>query len=249
MTPETTRSQRVPTPVSLPKRSESPQMFDRIARRYDLLNHLLSLRLDFYWRRRAVRMLPGAPNQRVLDLACGTGDLTLAALKRKIPGMSIVGVDLAERMLALFEHKLEQLGLQNRVELIQADALALPLQDESFDATMIAFGIRNMPDTVDSLKEMCRVLRPGGRAIILEFSLPQNSLVRTVYLLYFRYLLPILGRLISGDPVAYRYLNRTVETYEYGDQFLRLMQQAGFRNLTRTPLSLGVVTIYRGEKP
>ncbi|MCK4856717.1 MAG: bifunctional demethylmenaquinone methyltransferase/2-methoxy-6-polyprenyl-1,4-benzoquinol methylase UbiE [candidate division Zixibacteria bacterium] len=223
-------------------------MFDRIARRYDLLNHLLSFGFDFYWRRRAVKNLDKAGVGLVIDLACGTGDLSLAAARTGDCNGLIVGIDMAGGMLKLAGRKISARNLNKQVKLLHANAMALPLQDNCADAVMIAFGIRNMPDTVACLSEICRVLKPSGRAIVLEFSLPENRLIRTLYLPYLRWILPHLGRMISGDRQAYTYLDKTVETYCYGDEFVRLMKDADFANIALTPLTGGIVTIYTGEK-
>lgn len=227
-------------------RDDVPQMFDRISRRYDLLNHLLSFGCDFHWRRQAVRELGNSSNQLVLDLATGTGDLALAAVKADAD-RKIVGVDMAGQMLSLAAAKIDKCRLSDRVGLVRGNGIMLPLAKGSVDAAMIAFGIRNMPDTSLCLDEFRRVIRSGGRLVVLEFSLPSNPVMRAAYLTYFRYILPILGRLVSGDSFAYRYLNGTVESYVRGEKFLALMRQAGFANVRQRQLTFGVVTIYTGE--
>ncbi|MFH2056746.1 MAG: bifunctional demethylmenaquinone methyltransferase/2-methoxy-6-polyprenyl-1,4-benzoquinol methylase UbiE [bacterium] len=231
-----------------PSRKGVHLMFDRIARRYDLLNHLLSAGLDIRWRRKAVEQLPQLPGVKILDLACGTGDLAIAAAKRLGRDCHIVGVDLAEKMLAIGRHKIAARGLDQVITLQSGDGMALSFAEHELDAVMIAFGIRNMPDSVGCLREICRVLKPGGRLVVLEFSLPANWLMRTWYLFYFRYVLPLVGTLVSGDGYAYRYLNRTVETYEHGEAFLDLMCQAGFAEVRQQRLSAGIASIYVGDK-
>ncbi len=231
----------------VPSRIGVPEMFDRISRRYDLLNHLLSLGLDIRWRRQAARRLASSPDQVLLDLACGTGDLAIAAIRSGRPDRFVVGVDMAAQMLRLAEQKISRRGLAERIRFVRGDGMSLPLADRSVDAAMIAFGIRNMPDTATCLNELHRVVRPGGRLVVLEFSIPENRLVRSLYLPYFRHILPRLGRMISGDGYAYRYLDRTVETYTYGEEFVALMEAAGFVNVRRRPLTWGVVTLYTGE--
>lgn len=233
----------------VPSRIGVPEMFDRISRRYDLLNHLLSLGLDIRWRKQAVKRLGMGPRQTVLDLACGTGDLALEAVRSGPRDRFVLGVDMASQMLHLAEQKIKQRGLSDQIRIVQGDGMALPLADNSIDAAMIAFGIRNMPDTETCLRELRRALRSGGRLVVLEFSIPQNRLVRSLYLPYFRHILPLLGRMISGDSYAYRYLDRTVETYTYGEEFVALMEAAGFTAAKQQPLTWGVVTLYTGEIP
>ena len=232
----------------VPSRSGVHVMFDRISPRYDLLNHLLSLGLDYSWRRRAVSKLGVGSNQTVLDLACGTGDLLLAARKRIDDGNRLIGLDKAPQMLSRAAMKIAHRNVAS-TKLILGDGMALPLADGTVDATMIAFGIRNMPDTVGCLQEMCRILKPGGKAIVLEFSLPHNRVLRALHRFYLRTFVPFLGRVVSGDVHAYRYLDRTIETFAQGKEFCRLMQMAGFTEVEAEALSFGIVTIYTGWRP
>ena len=223
-------------------------MFDRIAGRYDLLNHLLSAGLDRRWRKRVANLLPPGDNLHVLDLACGTGDqlIALTASGRVVHG---VGLDLAEEMLTIGREKISQRGLEQVLSLQTGDAENLPFDQNSFDAVTIAFGIRNMIDVKRTLREMLRVLKPKGRALILEFSIPRHRLVRGPYLFYLRHVLPRLGAIISGDSAAYRYLNETIETFPHGEVFCQIMRDTGFANVTATPLTAGIVSLYRGDKP
>jgi len=230
-----------------PSRYDVWRMFDRIAPRYDLLNHLLSLNRDKAWRKRMGRLLPEGNNLSVLDLATGTGDQLLALHDTGTVSFG-VGLDMAAEMMAIGMKKIEVRGLADRLTMVRGDASVIPFADNSFDAVTITFGIRNLVDVRTGLTEMLRVLRPGGRALILEFSLPENRLLRRMYLLYFRHLLPRLGALISGDRQAYRYLNQTVETFPYGEDFCALMRNAGFGEVAAHPLTLGIATIYRGDK-
>jgi demethylmenaquinone methyltransferase/2-methoxy-6-polyprenyl-1,4-benzoquinol methylase len=222
-------------------------MFDRIAGRYDLLNRLLSSGIDRRWRARLAQKLPPGENLEALDLASGTADqlIALHATGRVARGL---GLDLAEQMLAIGRDKISRLGLGQKLTLAVGDAENLPVQAGSFDAVTISFGIRNMTDPARTLAEMYRALKPGGRALILEFSLPSNRAVRRVYLIYLRHILPRLGALISGDSSAYRYLNETIETFPYGDTFCQLMTNAGFTKVACTPLTFGIASIYVGEK-
>jgi demethylmenaquinone methyltransferase/2-methoxy-6-polyprenyl-1,4-benzoquinol methylase len=223
-------------------------MFDRISHRYDLLNHLLSFGRDFAWRRRAVGFLPKAADMVVLDLACGTADLALTAVKHRGNGIRVFGVDMSERMLRVGLTKVSRRGLADCVHLLRGDGMQLPLPDGKFDAAMIAFGIRNMSDPRLCLRELFRILRPGGRLVVLEFSIPENRLIRALYLPYFRYILPRLGGLVSGDTFAYSYLDRTVETFARGEEFEQLLREAGFERTLQQPLTFGVATIYVGDK-
>lgn len=231
-----------------PSRSDVWRMFDRIAHRYDLLNRLLSAGQDVRWRNKLAANLPGRSRQRVLDLATGTADVLLSLFRKSNHIEWAVGMDMAQRMLDIGREKVRERNLQHTIALLPGDAVYLPFQNDCFDAVTIAFGIRNVTDVNRSLREMQRVLRPGGRALILEFSLPANALFRRLYLFYFRHILPTIGGLISGDNYAYRYLNRTVETFPYGRAFCRLMEEAGFRQVQAIPLTFGIATIYRGEK-
>ena len=223
-------------------------MFDRIAHRYDLLNHLLSANQDRRWRSRVNRHLPDGDRLTILDLATGTADQLLAAYNsgRMASG---VGIDPAERMLAIGRNKISEHGLSNILSLHTGRAEQTGLPDNSFDVVTISFGIRNVTDVSAALSEMYRVLRPGGRALILEFSLPRNTIIRKAYLFYFRHILPRVGAVISGDARAYRYLNQTVETFPYGEDFCSLMRDAGFVEVRETPLTLGIATVYQGDKP
>jgi demethylmenaquinone methyltransferase/2-methoxy-6-polyprenyl-1,4-benzoquinol methylase len=224
-------------------------MFDRIAHRYDLLNRLLSFGRDVAWRRRLVTRLPEGEPLAVLDLATGTADVLLT-LARECPRVRTgVGADMSGGMLEHGHRKIRERGLDGRFRLVRTDATALGLAPGAFDAVTIAFGIRNVIDVDAGLREMFRVLRPGGRALILEFSLPANRAFRALYLFYFRHVLPRLGGLISGDFAAYRYLNQTVETFPYGDAFARLMRDAGFTRVEAEPLTFGIATLYRGDRP
>ena len=223
-------------------------MFDRIAPRYDLLNRLLSGGRDVAWRKRLARHLPPGEDLRVLDLATGTGDVLIMLDQASGRIGSGLGVDMAGEMLALGQRKLERGGLTGRFTLARADATVIPAADDSVDAVTIAFGIRNVDCVEKALAEMRRVLKPGGRALILEFSLPSNRLFRAGYLFYFRHVLPGIGGLISGDRQAYRYLNETVESFPYGEAFIQLMERQGFHSVKEHPLTFGIASIYEGEK-
>lgn len=240
-------SHQTPNSPDSPSRRDVHKMFDRIASRYDLLNHLLSANIDKRWRKRVARLLPDGDNLSVLDLACGTGDqlITLHETGRVSQG---IGIDLAEKMLNVGREKINRLKLDSSLSLQTGDAGKIPFGNDLYDAVTISFGIRNMTDVNQTLCEMHRVLKPGGRALILEFSLPANGLLRNGYLLYLRHILPKLGALISGDNAAYRYLNETIETFPHGSAFCALMTNAGFKAVLQTTLSTGIASIYQGDK-
>ncbi len=222
-------------------------MFDRIAPRYDLLNQLLSFGRDAAWRKQFIRHLPPGSSLHALDLATGTADVLIALAKNPRVATG-TGLDMSWEMLRRGRQKLLRLGLTPRFTLLRGDATAQGLAPETFDLVTMSFGIRNVTDVSACLREMRRVLKPGGRALILEFSLPGNRLLRALYLAYFRHLLPRIGGLISGDSHAYRYLNTTVETFPYGGAFLELMTGAGFHHVQAHPLTFGIATLYQGDK-
>ncbi len=231
-----------------PQRAQVWQMFDRIARRYDLLNHLLSLGQDIRWRKKVAQVLPEKSNQKILDLATGTGDQLLYLFQTSSRIASATGTDLALEMLDIGKEKVRQQQLQNVITLQEGNAEDIQFEEGSFDTVTISFGIRNVTDVKKALSEMYRVLTPGGRVIILEFSLPKIRIIRKLYLIYFRYVLPFIGGLISGDRYAYRYLNQTVETFPYGKAFCDLISGQGFDEVEMLPLTFGVATIYYGKK-
>ncbi len=230
-----------------PSRDNAWKMFDRIAHRYDLLNRLLSFGQDSIWRRRVARLLPDGSDLHLLDLATGTADLLLSLKKRSERIGFGVGLDMASRMLAIGRQKITRTSQADKLTLVRSDACRLPFDDSTFNAVTIAFGIRNVIDVPLALREMHRVMKPNGRVLILEFSLPENRFVRKIYLLYFRHVLPAVGALVSGDSQAYRYLNETVETFPHGQDFCRLMEGAGFANVKANRLTLGVASIYQGD--
>jgi demethylmenaquinone methyltransferase/2-methoxy-6-polyprenyl-1,4-benzoquinol methylase len=215
-------------------------MFGSIARRYDLANHALSCGIDFYWRRRAADIVVSWRPRRIVDLATGTGDLALA-LQKKVPGAEVTGVDFVPEMLELAQRK----GLRRT---IVADAMKLPLPDASFDCVTIAFGLRNMENWSGALTEMARVLRQDGHLLVLEFSLPTISIVRTMYRFYLHRCLPLLGSFLTGRKSAYDYLGESIEEFPTGRSMLNLIDASGFRQVTIQPLSCGIATIYTAQK-
>lgn len=241
------KSNRMTTAPASPSRENAPRMFDRIAHRYDLLNHLLSINRDKFWRRRLTDFLGEADNFKLLDLATGTGDQLLAMFETGKVAHGL-GVDPSEGMLAIARQKIINLNLEDMLEVQTGRGENIPAKNESFDVVTISFGIRNVVDLDQSLVEIFRVLKPGGRVLILEFSLPSNRIFRAGYLFYFRHILPILGGLISGDNQAYQYLNQTVETFPYGEDFVARVRRAGFLRTEVCPLTFGLVSIYVGHK-
>ncbi len=232
-----------------PSRREVWKMFDRIAPRYDLLNRMLSFRQDVAWRKCMARYLPPDGQLRLLDVATGTADQIFSLIRREPRIVSAVGVDMSEGMLEVGREKVRQRGLADRINLRTGDATTIPEPSGIYDAVTISFGIRNVIDVVQALGEMRRVLRPGGRVLVLEFSLPGWAPFRAAYLFYLRNILPILGGILSGDREAYRYLNLTVETFPYGAAFCALMEKAGLVNVVHHPLTFGIATIYQGDAP
>ncbi|MFC1493017.1 bifunctional demethylmenaquinone methyltransferase/2-methoxy-6-polyprenyl-1,4-benzoquinol methylase UbiE [candidate division KSB1 bacterium] len=232
-----------------PSRVKVWKLFDRISQRYDLLNRLLSFYRDVRWRKEVVNHLNDTGGQIVLDLATGTADLLITLCSGSDKVTKGFGIDPAEKMMEIGRRKIQKKNLDNYSFLFPGNAEDIPFRANTFDAVTIAFGIRNLTDVDRGLREMFRILKPGGRSIILEFSLPENRIIRSFYLFYFRNILPRIGAVISGDKYAYNYLNRTVETFPYGDAFSSLMNKAGFSDLKSVALTLGVATIYTGVKP
>jgi demethylmenaquinone methyltransferase / 2-methoxy-6-polyprenyl-1,4-benzoquinol methylase len=219
-------------------------MFDAIAGRYDLLNHLLSAGIDRRWRTHAIRSLALSGREIVLDLCTGTADVAIAA-RRAAPGARrVVGVDFSSEMLRVGRAKLQHEGLAERITLMRADATRVPVATSSIDAVTIAFGIRNVQDPQAACAEMRRVLRPGGRVAILEFAIPQTPGLRQLYLLYFRAILPLVGRLVSRHTAAYGYLPASVSAFASPDAFVTILRQAGFVDVAAVPLTFGIVFLY-----
>ncbi|MBI3236254.1 MAG: bifunctional demethylmenaquinone methyltransferase/2-methoxy-6-polyprenyl-1,4-benzoquinol methylase UbiE [Chlamydiales bacterium] len=235
-----------------PSRQEIWKMFDRISSTYDCINRVMTFGLDGYWRKKISTFLPEGDHLHLLDCATGTADQIIALMKHSDKASKkiarAVGIDLSEKMVALGVKKIAKKPYADLVDLKQASALKIPFADQTFDCVTISFGIRNVCDTLLALKEFLRVLKPGGRVLILEGTVPQNPVLKTFHLLYLRYLLPLIGGAISHQASAYRYLNETIETFPSGERFLHLMQTAGFSQTHSHLLTGGIVTIYRGDK-
>jgi len=223
-------------------------MFDAIAPRYDFLNRLLSLGIDRRWRRFSVMQLMVPPEGRVLDIATGTGDVALEIARQTEASVKIVGVDFTQGMLVKGLEKVQQPALKGRIKMVNAPCEALPMPDGSFDGVSIAFGIRNVVERERGLAEMVRVLKPGGRVVILEFSQPRSELFRALYLFYFTRLLPAIGGLFSRRS-AYQYLPDSVLDFPSTANFLEMMSAAGFEQLRHYPMTGGIATVYVGSRP
>ena len=223
-------------------------MFDAIAGRYDLLNTVLSAGLDRYWRRRAINALKLTGRERVLDVCTGTADVAIGAARRAKGAARVVGVDFSGSMLAHGLVKVKHAALSDRIQLIRGDAMALPAADSSVDAATIAFGIRNVQRAEVACRELWRVLRPGGRFAILEFGLPVIPAVRPLYFWYFNQVLPRIGRAVSRHDAAYSYLPQSVGSFQFGEEFARVLRDTGFSQVEAGPLALGIVYLYTGQK-
>lgn len=229
------------------RKKESYKIFDDIAKTYDFLNHFLSLGIDIYWRNKLLKHLPQKDSINALDLATGTGDVALTLVKDQRV-KKITGLDLSIGMIEVGKEKVKKKKLDQRINLMIGDGTNIEAADSTFDLTTISFGIRNFNDPQKSLHEIYRVLRPNGRVMIMEFSIPKNFIVRSVYFFYFRNLLPFIGNIVSKHKDAYTYLNQSVETFPYGEAFLKLMDNAKFKNLRAIPLTFGIATLYIGDK-
>jgi demethylmenaquinone methyltransferase/2-methoxy-6-polyprenyl-1,4-benzoquinol methylase len=218
-------------------------MFDAIAGRYDFLNHLLSAGLDKEWRKRAIAELHLTGRETVLDLCTGTADLAIAAISVRQPARRVIGVDFSGAMLQIGQRK-----IVSGIDLIRGDATCIPLNDATVDAVTIGFGIRNVERAGEACREILRVLRPGGKLVILEFSLPRSTVLRHLYVWYFRQILPRIGRLVSKHPSAYTYLPQSVEAFPSPEQFSQQLRAAGFGTVRATPLTFGIVYLFVAMK-
>ena len=232
----------------MPRKENVRAMFDDIAPTYDKLNHVLSLNVDKLWRRHALKEIVDGTPQRILDVACGTGDSTISIAKAAAEGSTVTGADISEGMMALVTEKAEKAGVGDRITLQVADGEALPYEEGSFDRVTCAFGIRNFERKDKGLQEFRRVLRPGGAAVILELSVPQNRLVRWAYDLYFLHVLPWLGGAVSGDKAAYRYLPASVHGFPSPKAFCSMMEAAGFKDVRCLTYSMGLCRLFVGVR-
>jgi len=229
------------------KKTQVARMFDSISWRYDLLNHLLSVGIDVYWRRKAMRELKALKPKLILDVATGTGDLAIQAIKSLDPD-KVIGVDISAGMMEIGRKKIEAKGLAKKIELRRGDSENLPFEENKFDAVIVAFGVRNFENLEKGLAEMLRVLKPGGKVVVLEFSKPDRFPFREFYGLYFRFVVPIIGRLVSKDKVAYDYLPESVHAFPRGKTFVDILDRLGYKNTACKPLTFEIASIYTGTK-
>ena len=234
----------------LPKPEEKKQyvraMFDGVASKYDFLNHLLSLGIDIYWRRRALKLINFSMNPKLLDLATGTGDVAIMAVR--MGAQHVYGVDLSEGMLAYGRKKIEKEKMTDAIDMICGEGERIPMEDACVDASTIAFGIRNVVDIPQTLREMARVTKTSGMIVVLEFSQPQWPVMKQLYQFYFTQVLPRIGSLFSKDKKAYHYLPASVMRFPARDEFAQMMEQAGYTNVRHFDMTLGIVTVYSGIK-
>ena len=221
-------------------------MFNNISRRYDFLNHLLSLGIDRLWRKTGIRLLKPLHPQFILDVATGTGDFAIQALT--LTPMKVTGIDISEGMLEMGRKKVEKLGLSHKVELMKGDSENLQFADNTFDAATVGFGVRNFEDLEKGLAEILRVLKPGAMLVVLEFSRPRKFPMRQLYNFYFKNILPGLGRLISSDQSAYTYLPESVEVFPDGTDFENILKKVGFKETACKPLTFGISSVYTARK-
>lgn len=234
------------TASNLSKKAQVAEMFNNIAGRYDFLNHFLSLGIDKGWRKKAIAEVIEIKPNTVLDVATGTGDMAIAT--SKIHPCVITGVDIADQMLEIGRKKILAKKLQNTITLQTGDSEQMPFADKSFDAVMCAYGVRNFEHLEAGLTEMNRVLRPGGKVVILEFSHPGTFPVKQLYSFYFRYILPALGKWLSKNARAYSYLHESVMAFPEGKQFCSILEKCGFKEAKYRSLTFGVTTIYTANK-
>ena len=229
------------------KKVEVERMFDKIAPKYDLLNRVLSLGIDVRWRKRMIGYLKEDAPKRLLDVATGTADVAIMAAKMLKPE-SVVGIDIANQMLELGRGKIGREGLERVVTLEAGDSERMRFEADAFDAVTVAFGVRNFENLEKGLAEMHRVLRPGGKAVVLEFSKPGIFPLKQIYNAYFRYVLPLIGRLTSRDMRAYSYLFESVQAFPEGEDFLNILTKLGYQNPTCERLTFGICSIYSATK-
>ena len=228
------------------KKEQVARMFDSISGNYDFLNHFLSLGIDIRWRKKAVKLLaPGKP-KLILDVATGTGDFAVETLK--LNPDKVIGVDISEGMLEVGRKKMKDRGYDSRIELLSGDSENLPFEENKFDAVIVAFGVRNFENLEKGLTEMHRVLKPGGRMVVLEFSKPRMFPFKQLYNFYFNFILPKIGKVISKDPAAYTYLPESVQAFPDGDSFVSILNRLGFKDTVCKPLTLGISSLYTGIK-
>jgi demethylmenaquinone methyltransferase/2-methoxy-6-polyprenyl-1,4-benzoquinol methylase len=228
------------------KKQQVADMFDNISHKYDFLNHFLSLGIDIRWRKKGIKLLKDIQPKQILDIATGTGDFAIEALK--LNPDHVTGVDISEGMLNVGREKLKKRKLDDKITLTSGDSENLPFEDNKFDAIIVAFGVRNFENLEKGLSEMFRVLRPGGKVVVLEFSKPKSFPFKQLYNFYFKNILPTLGKTISKDNAAYTYLPESVKSFPDGKDFTSILDKLGFKDTVCKPLTLGISSIYTGIK-
>ena len=228
------------------KKEEVRGMFNKIAHRYDYLNHFLSLGIDRQWRKKLRKALSKYNPDSILDVATGTADLAIELAKLR--PTTIIGVDIAETMLAMGDKKIKKKGLQSMITLKEGDSEDLPFEDHIFDAAVVSYGVRNFETPLKGLKEIQRVLKPGGVLMILEFGMPDKFPVKQGYSFYFNFILPLWGRIFSGSYESYKYLPESVKTFPYGFTFVELLKDAGFKTASARKLTMGITYLYEAVK-
>ena len=231
----------------LGKKEQVAGMFDDIAYRYDLMNRVLSAGIDIRWRKKALKELTGFMPRRLLDVATGTGDMAIMAANMLNPD-EIIGIDISEGMLGMGRKKVKGLGLEDHIKLLNGDCETINFENDSFDAVTVAFGVRNFENLEKGLSEIKRVLKPGARLVVLEFSRPQMGGPKVLFNLYMKLVAPNMGKLFSKNRSAYEYLDKSIKKFPEGKHFTDILDKLGYRNSFSKPLSLGICSIYCGEK-
>lgn len=231
-----------------PQTEKIRALFDSIAKDYDKLNHILSLGVDKTWRKRAIKVIAEDRPQQILDIACGTGDFSIEIARHTNPATTVTGLDLSDGMLEVMDRKVAQAGLSGRISTQQGNSEAMSFEDCSFDRVTIAFGIRNFENRETALKEILRVLKPGGRLVILELSVPSNPVLRWCYELYFTKVLPWIGGVVSGEKAAYSYLPASVIKFPGKAEWMAIMSFCGYREVKHKAFTFGICRMYTGEK-
>ncbi len=242
---ESTKTEVKPYSAEGSKREQVEKMFDSISHKYDFLNHFLSLGIDHMWRRKTIARLKDIQPKKILDVATGTADLAIAALK--LNPDEVVGIDLSANMLSVGQTKLDKKGYE-KISLMQGDSENLPFEDNTFDAITVGFGVRNYENLEKGLNEMKRVLRPGGKLAVLEFSKPSVFPIKQVFTFYSKYILPLWGKIFSGSQEAYVYLPESVKHFPEGQHFIDILSKCGYQNTSFSRLTFGITSVYEGTK-
>ncbi len=229
------------------KKEQVASMFDSIAKRYDFLNRFLSLGIDQGWRKKAIAHLKDKKIKHLLDIATGTADMALMAYRLLQPE-KITGIDISEGMMQYGRIKIENKGLSDKIQLSLGDSTVIPFEESMFDGAMVAFGVRNFANLEKGLAEIHRVLTPGSKILILEYSQPSSFWFKPIYTFYMKWITPSIGKIFSGNKEAYAYLNESVIAFPEGAAFLTILEQAGFKNVSQEKLSLGICSIYCASK-